>query len=166
MLDNPRNGNRRFYFTDSTAGLVEMAKGIANAMSPCVIMESSVEGGGTFTKPNRDYAIYFFVRASDMADGDAAAVAKEKAWFHARNFLTWLYQKREDEVARNIAGDFALIDLDNTMLDFTTVGPMENGWFGVLVQLERMEPLNLCVDEDLYIYCDEPCTDSDSDSSD
>lgn len=39
MLDSTTNGNRRFYLTDSTAGVVEMAKGISNKFSPFVMME-------------------------------------------------------------------------------------------------------------------------------
>lgn len=148
MLDAPKN--RRFYLTDSTSGVVELAKGIANSFSPCVVMESSVEGGGSFTNPSRNYPIYFFVRAEKLADGDAAAEAKEEAWLHARNFLAWLRWKREKEIEQNIRGDFSRIDLENTMLDFQTVGPLENGWYAVMVQFERSEPLSLCVDMDLY----------------
>lgn len=149
MLDSPQN--RRFYLTDSTSGVVELAKGIAASYSPCVVMESSVEGGGKITRPSRNYPIYFFVKADKMADGDAAAAAKEEAWFHAQQFLAWLKLKHDDEMDRNIDGDYARIELDNAMLDITTVGPLENGWFGVLIQFERDEPLNLCVDDDLYI---------------
>ena len=87
MLDSPKN--RRFYLTDSTSGVVELAKGIMPKLSPCVVMESSVEGGGTITRPNRNYPIYFFVRARKMNDGDAAAEAKEEAWAHARNFINF-----------------------------------------------------------------------------
>lgn len=151
MLDNPNNGNRRFYLTDSTAGMVEMAKGISNKFSPFVMMESSVEGGGQIARPVRNYPIYFFVRARDMADGDAAAEAKEEAWYHAQQFLTWIKDKHDREIAENIDGDYARIDLDNALLDITTAGPLENGWYGVLIQFEREEPLNLCVDEDMYI---------------
>lgn len=151
MLDSATNGNRRFYLTDSTSGVVELAKGIANSMSPCVVMESSVEGGGSIARPSRNYPIYFFVRARDMADGDAAAEAKEEAWWHAQNFISWLLAKREDELDRNIDGDFARIELDDARLDVTTVGPLENGWFGVLIQFERVEPMDLCVNEDLYV---------------
>ena len=149
MLDSPQN--RRFYLTDSTSGVVELAKGIAASYSPCVVMESSVEGGGKITRPSRNYPIYFFVKADKMADGDAAAAAKEEAWFHAQQFLAWLKLKHDDEMERNIDGDDARIELDDAMLDITTVGPLENGWFGVLIQFERDEPLNLCVDDDLYI---------------
>ena len=39
-------------------------------------------------------------------------------------------------------------------LDIQTIGPIENGWFAVMIQFEREEPLNLCVNEDLY---DEDC---------
>ena len=32
--------------------------------------------------------------------------------------------------------------------------PKEDGWYGVMVQFIREEPLNLCIDENLY---DDPC---------
>lgn len=147
MLDNPKNGNRRFYLTDSTAGVVELAKGISNSFSPCVVMESSVEGGGKITMPSRNYPIYFFVRARDMADGDAAAEAKEEAWYHAQNFLSWLLDKHEKDSPN---GDFGRINMED-YIDIQSIGPIENGWFAVLIQFERLEPLNVCIDEDLYI---------------
>lgn len=145
--------NRRFYFTDSTAGVVELAKNITAAFSPCVVMESDVEGGGTIERPSFNYPIYFFVMAEKMADGDAAAVAKKEAKEHAARFLSWLLKKHNEEVEENIDGDFARIDLSG-YVTFSTVGPLQNGWYAVLVQLEREEPLNLCVDEELY---DEGC---------
>jgi len=154
MLDSSKNGNRRFYLTDSTSGVVELAKGITPEMSPCVVMESSVEGGGKITRPSRNYPIYFFVRAHKMADGDEAAVAKEEAWRHAQNFLAWLKERHDREVGEHIDGDFARIMLDDAMLDIQTVGPLEDGWYAVLIQFEREEPLNLCVDESLYINDD------------
>ena len=150
MLDSSKNGNRRFYLTDSTSGVVELAKGITPEMSPCVVMESSVEGGGRITRPSRNYPIYFFVRARKMADGDEAAVAKEEAWGHAQNFLAWLKVRHDRELAERIDGDYARIDLENAMLDIQTVGPLEDGWYAVLIQFEREEPLNICVDESLY----------------
>ena len=154
MMDSATNGNRRFYLTDSTSGVVELAKGIASSLSPCVVMESSVEGGGKITRPERNYPIYFFVKADKMADGDAAAAAKEEAWFHAQQFITWLKCKHDAEVENRIDGDFARINMDDTMLDVSTVGPLENGWYAVLIQFEREEPLNLCVDECLYTECE------------
>ena len=150
MLDSVTNGNRRFYLTDSTSGVVELAKGIEPKFSPCVVMESSIEGGGSIKRPTLNYPIYFFVRARDMADGDCAAEAKLEAWWHARQFLTWLIDRREKEQENNIDGDFARIDLDNSLLDVQTVGPLQDGWYAVLIQFERAEPLNLCVDENQY----------------
>lgn len=149
--------NKRFYLTDSQMGVVDMAKDIADTMSPCVLMESSVEGGGPIARPERNYPIYFMVRAEKMADGDEAAVAKEEAWMHAQNFLAWLLDKRDKELEKNIDGDFARIDLDSYLM-IDTVGPLQNGWFGVMIQFEREEPLNLCVNPDLYLdpcVCDE-----------
>ena len=155
MLDSATNGNRRFYLTDSTAGVVEMAKNIPDKFSPFVMMESDVEGGGKIARPSRNYPIYFFVKAEKMADGDDAAAAKEEAWWHCRNFLTWLKAKHDEEIADNIDGDFSRINLDDVFLDYSTVGPLGNGWYAVLVQFEREEPLNLCVDENLYVdHCE------------
>lgn len=153
MLDSVTNGNRRFYLTDSTSGVVELAKGIEPKFSPCVVMESNVEGGGSITRPNRNYPIYFFCRARDMADGDCAAEAKEEAWYHAQQFLTWLKDKHDHDP--NYDGDFARIDLDNSLLDVQTIGPLQDGWYAVLIQFERAEPLNLCVNEDMYVNPEE-----------
>lgn len=155
MLHNSKTGNKRFYLTDSQMGVVDMAKSISNAFSPCVVMESTVEGSGNIRRPVRNYPVYFFVRADKMADGDDAAVAKEEAWMHARNFLTWLLVKHDEELNENRDGDFARIDLDAAYLDVQTVGPLENGWFGVMIQFEREEPLNLCIDENLYVTPDD-----------
>lgn len=150
MQDSTTNGNRRFYLTDSTAGVIELAKGIKNTLSPCVVMESSVEGyvrGGLIF---RNYPVYFFVRARDMADGDAAAEAKEEAWMHCQNFLTWLRVRHDDDPTGT--GEYSRIDLENN-IDIQTVGPIENGWFAVLVQFERCEQADLCLDEGLYVEC-------------
>ena len=143
--------NRRFFLTDTKAGMVELVKDIKPIMSPCVVMESAVEGGGEIKRPIRNYPIYFFVRARKMSDGDAAAEAKEEAWVHAQNFLTWLLYKHEKEIAERIDGDFARIQLDDAYLDFMTIDPLEDGWYAVLVQIVREEPLNLCIDKDLYL---------------
>lgn len=148
MLDNVKNGNRRFYLTDSTSGVVELAKGISNSMSPCVVMESAVEGSIEGGKAYRSYPIYFFVRARDMADGDAAAEAKEEAWLHAQNFLVWLRNLHDNDPTQT--REYDRIDMES-YIDITTVGPIENGWFAVLIQLQRLEPLDLCVVRNLYI---------------
>ena len=148
MQDSPKN--RRFYLTDSTSGVVELAKGIANSFSPCVVMESSVEGYVDNGYIYRNYPVYFFVRARDMADGDAAAEAKEKAWVHAQNFLTYLKNLHENDPTPT--REYDRIDLENN-IEMQTIGPIENGWFAVLIQLERQESLDLCVNEDMYVEC-------------
>lgn len=152
MLDNEAEGDRRFFLTDSMEGITELAQKLSNESSPCVLMESAVEGGGKITRPQRNYPIYFLVRADKMSDGDAAAEAKEKAWCHCQNFLAWLLAKHNEETSEGSRdGDFARINLDDADIDFTTIGPLINGWFGVLLQISRDEPLNLCVDPELYI---------------
>ena len=138
-------------FTDSMKGVVEMAKGVSNMQSPCVVMESAVEGDGPIARPTFNYPIYFFVRAGKMADGNDAAVAKQEALMHARNFVAWLLAKHNEEINEGkLDGDYARINLDDYEVYYQSIGPLENGWFAVLVQFTREEPLNLCVDPELY----------------
>ena len=158
MLDSPKN--RRFFLTDSTAGVVELAKKSNLLQSPCVVMESDVDGAGPLEKISRNYPVYFFVKAEKMADGDAAALAKEEAWQHAQNFLAWLRDKHMEEINTKTNGDFAMINLEGDVF-VQTAGPMEDGWWAVLIQFERLEPLNKCIDPCLYVT---PC-DCQSDSS-
>ena len=150
ILDSPKS--RKFFFTDSRENMIEMAKKWTPAMSPCVVMEGVAEGGGTIERPSMNYRIYFFVRAKNQKDGDSTWLAVKEALQHKDNFLAWLKKKRDEEMDNGVLdGDFSRIDLDNAMQDITTVGPLEDGWYAVLLQLEREEPLNLCVNEDLYI---------------
>jgi hypothetical protein len=127
--------------------MVELAKGISNSFSPCVVMDSSVEGYMNGGRIIRNYPVYFFVRARDMADGDAAAEAKEEAWLHAQNFLTWLRKLHDND--QTTTGEYSRIDMENN-IDIQSVGPIENGWFAVLIQFERMELLDLCGNQELY----------------
>ena len=150
ILDSPKS--RKFFFTDSRENMIEMAKKWTPSMSPCVVMEGVAEGSGSIERPSMNYPIYFFVRAKAVRDGDAAWLAVKEALKHKDNFLAWLRKKREEEEDEGTRdGDFARINLDNAIQDITTIGPLEDGWYAVLLQIEREEPLDLCVDEDLYI---------------
>lgn len=153
MLDSPKD--RRFWFTDSRENMIEMAKKWTPVMSPCVVMEGVAEGGGPIRRPSMNYPIYFFVRADKMSDGDSTALAVKMALEHMNKFLTWIIDRHDKEVDEgNRDGDYARIDLDNTFVDITTIGPLGDGWYAVLLQVVREEPLNLCVNPDDYI-CDE-----------
>ena len=153
MLDSPKN--RRFWFTDSHENMIEMAKKWTPKMSPCVVMEGVKEGSGPIMRPSMNYPIYFFVRAKDQRDGDATWLAVNEAKEHMDQFLAWLRFKREKEMDEGKRdGDFARINLDGAMADITTVGPLGDGWYAVLLQIDREEPLNICLDPDLYIEDD------------
>ncbi len=147
ILDSPES--RKFYFTDSRENMIEMAKKWTPAMSPCVVMEGVAEGSGPIVRPDMNYPIYFWVRAKEAKNGDKAWLAVKEALQHKNNFLAWLKKKHDNDENRD--GDFARINLDNAFQDITTIGPIQDAWYAVLLQIEREEPLNLCVDEDLYI---------------
>ena len=159
ILDSRKN--RRFFFTDSRENMIEMAKQWTPKMSPLVVMEGVAEGGGKMERPSMNYPIYFFVRAEKQKDGDAAWMAVQDALDHMRNFLAWLKTKHDQEMDENRDGDFARINLDDALITIDTIGPLGDGWYAVLLQLDRDEPMNLCVDWDLY---DDECECNDSDS--
>ena len=154
MLDSSRNGNRRFFFTDSKENMIEMVQKWKPEVSPCVVMECVAEGDGKITCPSMNYPIYFFVRAEKQKDGDSAAVAVKEALAHMNNFLSWLKVRHDREIGQNINGDFARINLEAGFISIMTIGPIGDGWYAVLVQLDREEPLDLCYDESLYIETD------------
>ena len=146
MLHNPET-NKRFYLVDTIDDVRSWGKDVATKFSPCVVMESAVEGYMEGGKMYRDYPVYFCVRARKMADGDAASEAKEEAWVHAQNFLMWLYEKHNED---HPYGEFGRIEMEGTIA-IGTAGPLQDGWYGVVVQLTRQELLNLCVKEELYV---------------
>lgn len=154
MRHNPKKGNKRFYLSEKPMNPADMAQYVCNKESPFVMMFGGIEGDGPIKRPKRNYPVCFFVRAEKQASGEEAAVAMETAWAHAQNFLTWLLDKHEKEVAENIDGDFARLALDDAYLMIDSAGPYENGWYAVQVQIEREEPLNLCVNDDLYDECE------------
>lgn len=151
MLDSKTNGNRRFWFTDTRENMVEMAKNWKPTMSPCVVMECVEEGGGPIRRPSMNYPIYFCVRAIKMSDGDAAVIAVKEAKRHMDKFLAWIIDKHDRQLDNGDRdGDFARIDLDDSYIDITTIGPFGDGWYAVLLQMVREEPLNLCVSPEDY----------------
>lgn len=146
MLDSTEN--RRFYLADGPSMVQAMPKSIATTFSPCVVMENGVEGSIDSGKIVRTYPVYFFVRAEQMANNDKQAVAYEEAWFHAQQFLAWLRVRHENDPTET--GEYARIDMEDPLY-VQPIGPLEDGWVAVMIQFERMELLNRCVDEDIYI---------------
>lgn len=146
MLDSVENGNRRFYLADDTDGVRAMPKSIATKFSPCVVMENGAEGFLKDGLLTRNYAVYFFVRADRQVDNDEQVVAYEEALYHALQFYVWLKAKHDND---SPYGDYGSIDFERGF-DVLPAGPLEDGWVAVLLQFERMERINLCVDEKMY----------------
>lgn len=141
--------NRRFFLTDTYMGLVDFMTQIRPDQSPCVVMESAQEGtiNDRFDYPR--YSLYFMVRAADMSDGRSAMEAKVEAKEHLLKFLNYLRSRRDDRLSpyqrllQNIKTD--------GYLDYQTIGPMYDGWFGVTVTLENLIPYSLCVNGEDYV---------------
>ena len=148
MLDSVTNGNRRFYLADDWDGVKAMPKSISTEFSPCVVMENGAEGsidGGLMT---RNYAVYFFVRVDRQVDNDAQVVAYEEALYHALQFYTWLKDRHDRD--ENPAGEYGRIDFEHEFY-VQPAGPLEDGWVAVMMQFERMEQIDLCVNEEMYV---------------
>lgn len=161
MMHNEGNGNKRVFFVNGQQAVVDFAKEAKDALSPCVLFDFTVEGTIDGGRVTRNYPLYFMVKAeplngtaSGMSDGEAAAVALEWAWTHTKAFLAWLQQQVYEH---RFNEDYSMIDLkDNIYIN--TAGPLQNGWWGVVLQLERNESRRLCVNEGDYIVdceCDE-----------
>lgn len=148
MLDDEEHKNRRFWLADNAEEVRKMPSHIATALSPCVVMENGAEGdiqGGRLT---RNYPVYFFVRAWQSVNNDAQMESYEEALYHAMNFYTWLKERHENDPTGT--GEYSRINMEAPM-DIQPIGPLEDGWVAVLMQFERVEPINLCVDDNLYV---------------
>ena len=159
MMHNPEIGNKRLFFINGPQGVVDFTKDVEDKLSPCVLFDFTVEGEIKEGRVDRFYPVYFMVKAqplngtaSGMADGEAAAVALEWAWTHAQAFLAWIGKKIHDN---QFDQNYSMIDLDE-FTPFNTAGPLQNGWWGVLIQFTRNESRWLCPNEADYIV---PCCD-------
>ena len=148
MLDNEDNGNRRFFLADNAEEVKKMPSSISTEFSPCVVMENGVEGTIEGGKIVRNYPVYFFVRAWQAVNNDAQMESYEEALYHALNFYTWLKARHEDDPTET--GEYSRINFEYP-IEVQPVGPLEDGWVAVLMQFERLEQINLCVDENLYV---------------
>ena len=90
--------------------------------------------------------------AEKMADGDETAVAYEEALYHALQFYTWLKDRHDRD--EDPAGEYGRISFERGF-DVLPAGPLEDDWVAVMMQFERMEQVNLCVDEEMYVVEDE-----------
>lgn len=157
MLHTPdRYGrNKRFFLTDTYMGMVDFMTQIRPDQSPCVVMESSQEGTMTDRFDYPRYSLYFMVRAEDMSDGSAAMDAKIEAKQHMQKFLIYLRRKKEEAEMNRRKSGLENIKIEQ-YLDYQTVGPMYDGWFGVLISLENLEAYSACVVADDYMEETDP----------
>lgn len=137
--------NQRFFLTDTYMGLTDFMTNVQPDRSPCVVMETNQEGTLTDAYDRPRHTIYFMVQADEMSDGRSAYAAKLEAKEHLLKFLTYL--RRMQDLDHPGVQNIKIDDL----LDYQTVGPLYNGWFGVYVTLEDVRQLNRCVIEDDYL---------------
>ncbi|MCR5180308.1 MAG: hypothetical protein K6C30_03735, partial [Bacteroidaceae bacterium] len=145
MQHDERRGNKRFFLTDGLKGLVDFVTQTTNALSPCVVMESNLTGTMDEARVTYVHTLYFFVHAVDteMSDGVAASKAKQQAMEHATEFVKYMRQMKEQyEELRGLKTDMIPFDCD---------GPEQNGWYACRMDVERVEMLNNCIDQNNYV---------------
>ena len=142
--------NKRFFLTDTYMGMVDFMTQIRPDQSPCVVMESNQEGTMTDRFDYPRYSLYFMVRAHDMSDGASAMEAKLEAKQHMRKFIVYLRKKKEYNELHRIKSGLENIRIEQ-YLDYQTIGPMYDGWYGVLISLENLEAYSTCIVQDDYI---------------
>lgn len=136
--------NERFFLTDTYMGLSDFMTNVQPQKSPCVVMETSLEGtlNEQFDTPR--YSIYFMVSSGMMSDGREAKEAKEEAKMHMMKFFTYLKNKQDRNYpsVRNIR-------LEN--IDYQTIGPLYNGWYGATISLRDVEAIDRCISNEDYL---------------
>lgn len=152
MLHEPgrHSGNERFFLTDTYMGMADFMVNVQPDKSPCVIMESDQEGSMTDRLDNPKYTLYFMVQAERMSDGRAAYDAKLEAKEHMRKFINWLRAKQEEEERKGGVTMVGNITIEEH-INYQTVGPFYNGWYGVCISLEDTQSYLRCVIQDDYL---------------
>ncbi|MGN0091275.1 MAG: hypothetical protein ACI36Z_10045 [Alloprevotella sp.] len=141
-----RGGNQRFFLTDTYMGMVDFMTNIHPDRSPCVVMESNQDGNINEGKDRINHTIYFMVRAEEMNDGRSALQAKLEAKEHMKKFLAWA----RSLVANNPDIPENRFDL-NENIDYNTVGPFYDGWYGVYISISEVDNFNQCVLPNDYV---------------
>jgi uncharacterized protein YggE len=85
-----------------------------------------------------------------MSDGESAMDAKTEAKQHMQKFMNYLRSKQEEDARRNLRTGIAGIKIEQFM-NYDTVGPFYDGWYGVQITLENLEAYSTCVSQDDYI---------------
>lgn len=139
---------RRFYFCNSYWDLQNFMQGMNVRMSPCVIMESNLEGEiEQFAYDKQSFTIHFCVRSTDAGDGHANRDAKKEAKEHMRNFLNWLNRLQHDK--RRCPKFLRRMDFSD--IEYKTQAPFYDGWVAVYLTIHLPEQYNICVVEDEYV---------------
>lgn len=140
-----KSRNKRFFLTDTYMGMSDFMTSISVRQSPCVVMESGVEGHFLRGLDQPQHSVYFLVKAKDTQDGFEAREAKLEAKGHMQEFLAYLRycQNRGDE-------ELQRINLDER-IGYQTIGPLYNNWYGIYITLDDTQQYTLCIDESKYV---------------
>ena len=144
MLHEPgeNSKNNRFLFVDCYLAMVAVCKNIPTLKSPCLVMESAQEGTMDERFDYPEYTLYFMVKGDVKPDGRKNFMAKLEAKQHWLKFRTYFSNKKED------MKEFEHLSLEN--LQYSTIGPLFNGWYAVAVTIPNIEKLNQCIDPNDY----------------
>lgn len=137
--------NCRFFYVDNYLSMADFMSSIPKTESPCVVMESNVEGVLNGGKDTAEYTLYFMVKCgTSKPDGRMANAVKLEAKQHMMKFMAYLNDRIED-------GDRDLKYIETENVQYATIGPLLNGWYAVVLTLVDLKAWNMCVDSNDYI---------------
>lgn len=134
--------NKRFFMTNDYLSMVDFAKRLPVNETPSVVMENNMEGQLDDVVDNPEYVIYFMVKSSDMNDSRQVLAAKTEAKEHMLRFVSYLKMKSDSNP-----------DVENYSVSprYQTVGPIYNGWYGVMITVSLQSVVSQCVAKDDYV---------------
>ena len=151
----PDGKNKRFFFTIGFMGLVNFVQNADIKKSPCILMESNIEGElGDYDSTT--HTIYCLVRATDATEGRSIQSAITEAKRHLRNLLTFLRVKKRDKKS-NLNHLLSGVQPEQSV-HYQTEGPIYDGWIAVYISIEEINTTTICVDDNDYI--DKPAYDT------
>ena len=144
----PDGKNKRFFFTIGFMGMVNFLQNNDTVKSPCILMESNVEGDiGDYDVT--EHTIYCLVRATDATEGRAIQEAISEGKRHLKKLLTFMKEQKRKRVSPYIT---LLAGIQpEQLLHYQTTGPLYDGWVAIHVTIPETETTSICVDRNDYV---------------
>ena len=125
-----------------------MLKVVPPVKSPCVLIESDIEGKAEERYLYNEYHLYFCCKDPGGATS-SGVTAKREAAVHMEKFITYLKMCRDPQSKHYEPG---LAKLNLGEIQYYSINLFQDGWYGVQLDLINLEQLQQQVDENDYNF--------------